>query len=146
MLNCISRSSSRTNYKNNTNSSNNSHCYCSTNSINSRTGTNAYTVPDETVTATIVAALQGQIHINFLFSRRVDPSGRTVGEFLREEISVPLGADANIGATEEELKRFKDLTSPSAASVMLGCFTPAAFGGPGKRVEIGPKDILQMVK
>ncbi len=76
----------------------------------------------------------------------MDPSGRTVGEFLREEISVPLGADANIGATEEELKRFKDLTSPSAASVMLGCFTPAAFGGPGKRVEIGPKDILQMVK
>lgn len=41
---------------------------------------------------------------NELF-RRVDPSGRTIGEFLREEISVPLGADVFIGAKGPELER-----------------------------------------
>jgi CubicO group peptidase (beta-lactamase class C family) len=42
--------------------------------------------------------------VNELF-RRVDPGGRTVGEFLREEISDPLEADAIIGVKEAELNR-----------------------------------------
>lgn len=46
---------------------------------------------------------------NELF-RRVDPAGRTIGEFLREDISVPLEADAIIGVRQEELPRVKKVT------------------------------------
>jgi CubicO group peptidase (beta-lactamase class C family) len=37
--------------------------------------------------------------------RRVDPAGRTIGEFLREDISGPLQVDAIIGLREDELER-----------------------------------------
>ncbi len=37
--------------------------------------------------------------------RRVDPAGRTIGEFLREDISGPLQVDAIIGANKDELER-----------------------------------------
>ena len=42
--------------------------------------------------------------VNELF-RRVDPAGRTIGEFLREDISQPLQVDAIIGVKQEELPR-----------------------------------------
>jgi CubicO group peptidase (beta-lactamase class C family) len=42
--------------------------------------------------------------VNEVF-RRVDPRGRSIGEFLREEISRPLEVDAIIGVKEEELGR-----------------------------------------
>jgi CubicO group peptidase (beta-lactamase class C family) len=42
--------------------------------------------------------------VNEIF-RRVDPRGRTIGEFLSEEISQPLEADAIIGVEEAELDR-----------------------------------------
>ena len=42
--------------------------------------------------------------INEVF-RRVDPQQRTIGEFLREDISGPLGVDAVIGVSEEDLSR-----------------------------------------
>ena len=42
--------------------------------------------------------------VNEVF-RRVDPEGRTIGEYLREEISGPLEADAIIGVKEAELSR-----------------------------------------
>jgi hypothetical protein len=37
--------------------------------------------------------------------RRVDPAGRTIGEFLREEVSGPLDAGVVIGVREEEMSR-----------------------------------------
>jgi CubicO group peptidase (beta-lactamase class C family) len=42
--------------------------------------------------------------VNELF-RRVDPAGRTIGEFLRQEISGPLGADVFVGVQENERQR-----------------------------------------
>ena len=42
--------------------------------------------------------------VNEVF-RRVDPAGRTIGEFFREEISGPLSADVVIGVREQEAKR-----------------------------------------
>jgi len=45
---------------------------------------------------------------NELF-RRVDPAGRTMGEFLREDISGPLDADTFIGVKQEELSRVKEV-------------------------------------
>lgn len=43
--------------------------------------------------------------------RRVDPAGRTMGEFLREDISVPLEVDANIGVKKEDLGRVKKVAT-----------------------------------
>jgi CubicO group peptidase (beta-lactamase class C family) len=42
--------------------------------------------------------------VNEVF-RRVDPAGRTIGEFLNDEVRRPLGADAIIGVKEPELDR-----------------------------------------
>ena len=42
--------------------------------------------------------------VNELF-RRVDPAGRTIGEYLQQEISGPLGVDVVVGVPEEERKR-----------------------------------------
>ena len=42
--------------------------------------------------------------LNELF-RRVDPASRTIGEFLEEDISTPLAADAFIGVKEADLGR-----------------------------------------
>lgn len=42
--------------------------------------------------------------VNEVF-RRVDPAGRTIGEFLREDISEPLAVDANIGVKQEDLDK-----------------------------------------
>jgi hypothetical protein len=42
--------------------------------------------------------------VNEVF-RRIDPAGRTIGEFLREDISGPLNVDAVIGVRKEELER-----------------------------------------
>lgn len=44
--------------------------------------------------------------VNELF-RRVEPAGRTIGEFLRQDISGPLQADTIIGVRQEELPRVK---------------------------------------
>lgn len=44
--------------------------------------------------------------VNELF-RRIDPAGRTIGEFLRQDISRPLEADTIIGVKQEELARVK---------------------------------------
>ena len=38
--------------------------------------------------------------LNEIF-RRVDPAGRTVGQFVREELNGKLGADVRLGAPEE---------------------------------------------
>jgi CubicO group peptidase (beta-lactamase class C family) len=42
--------------------------------------------------------------VNEVF-RRVDPGGRTIGEFLQEDISIPLQADAHIGVKQDDLDR-----------------------------------------
>jgi CubicO group peptidase (beta-lactamase class C family) len=42
--------------------------------------------------------------VNEVF-RRIDPAGRTIGEFLREDISTPLDVDANIGVKQEDLDK-----------------------------------------
>jgi len=47
--------------------------------------------------------------VNELF-RRVDPAGRTIGEFLRQDISDPLQVDAIIGVKESELDRIVKVT------------------------------------
>jgi CubicO group peptidase (beta-lactamase class C family) len=52
--------------------------------------------PEETGTKREYHGLTRGWILNEIF-RRVDPEGRTIGQYLREEISGPLKADAFIG-------------------------------------------------
>ncbi len=65
--------------------------------------------------------------VNEIF-RRVDPGGRTLGEFLREEISSPLEADAIIGVKEGELGRISRVTPLGFAFQFLQSLKPRILG------------------
>jgi CubicO group peptidase (beta-lactamase class C family) len=65
---------------------------------------------EKEITRACHALTRGWI-LNEIF-RRVDPLGRTIGEFFRQEISQTLKADAYIGVTEAELKRYQSLVTP----------------------------------
>ncbi len=60
--------------------------------------------------------------------RRVDPAGRTIGEFLNEEISTPLEADAVIGVKEPDLERIAKVTLLGFAFQFLQSLKPRVLG------------------
>ena len=60
--------------------------------------------------------------------RRVDPAGRTIGEFLSEEVSGPLEADVFIGLNEEQLQRVSDIMPLGIWRHLLASFRPRMFG------------------
>jgi CubicO group peptidase (beta-lactamase class C family) len=63
---------------------------------------------------------------NELF-RRVDPEGRTMGEFLRQDISQPLGVDVVIGVNESELARRVDVEALGIGAHLLHSLKPKFF-------------------
>jgi CubicO group peptidase (beta-lactamase class C family) len=65
--------------------------------------------------------------VNEVF-RRVDPAGRTIGEFLREEISRPLNADAVIGVKEHEMKRVSKVRALGFGYQLLQSLKPRFLG------------------
>ena len=65
--------------------------------------------------------------VNEIF-RRVDPGGRTVGEYLREEISTPLEADAIIGVQEAELGRISKVVPLGFLFLLLQSLKPRFLG------------------
>lgn len=65
--------------------------------------------------------------VNEIF-RRVDPGGRTVGEYLREEISSPLEADAIIGVKESELGRISKVWPLGFVFQFLQSLKPRILG------------------
>ena len=65
--------------------------------------------------------------VNEVF-RRVDPAGRTLGEYLAEEISGPLNADAVVGLNDAQLRRVSDITPLSIRRHILASFRPKIFG------------------
>jgi len=65
--------------------------------------------------------------VNEVF-RRVDPTGRTIGEFLREDISEPLGADAIIGVKREELPRVSKVSPLGLGFQFLESLRPKFLG------------------
>ncbi len=68
---------------------------------------------------------------NELF-RRIDPDGRTIGEFLRQDISGPLGADVYIGVTQEQLARRCAVVPLGVGYQIAQGLKPRRFG---RRVE-----------
>ena len=71
--------------------------------------------------------------------RRADPAGRTIGEFLREEISAPLEVDAMIGVKEEDLPRISPVVPLSFLFTFLESLKPRFLG---RRIE---KNIFQII-
>ncbi len=69
---------------------------------------------------------------NELF-RRVDPAGRTMGEFLREEISHPLGIDVFIGVPDEELPRISPVALLGFGHQFVQGLIPGSLG---RKVEL----------
>ncbi|HIF94283.1 MAG TPA: class A beta-lactamase-related serine hydrolase [Myxococcales bacterium] len=65
--------------------------------------------------------------VNELF-RRVDPKCRTVGEYLREEISDPLEVDAIIGVKEDELSRISKVWALGFLFQFLQSLKPKVLG------------------
>jgi len=65
--------------------------------------------------------------VNEVF-RRVDPEGRTVGEFLSEEVSSPLEADAIIGVKEAELDRISKVSPLGFGFQFLQSLKPKILG------------------
>ena len=64
---------------------------------------------------------------NELF-RRVEPGGRTLGEFLREEISEPLEIDVFIGLKDDEIHRVAPVSVVPLSRQILSRFRPSIFG------------------
>lgn len=65
--------------------------------------------------------------VNELF-RRVDPAGRTIGEFLREDISQPLAADVVIGVREQDRWRIARVSPLGWGFQLLQSLKPKFLG------------------
>jgi CubicO group peptidase (beta-lactamase class C family) len=70
--------------------------------------------------------------------RRLEPSGRTMGEFLRQEISTPFDADVFIGLQEIELQRVSNVKVLSFKYQFLQGLIPRVLG---RKMEF---NLLQM--
>jgi CubicO group peptidase (beta-lactamase class C family) len=60
--------------------------------------------------------------------RRVDPAGRTIGEWLQEEVSGPLEADAFIGVDESDLSRISPVVPLGIGFQLRQSMKPRALG------------------
>ena len=60
--------------------------------------------------------------------RRVDPAGRTIGEFLRETLAGPLSADVMVGVPVSELERVSKGTPVGLGYYLKEGFKPAFMG------------------
>jgi CubicO group peptidase (beta-lactamase class C family) len=65
--------------------------------------------------------------VNELF-RRVEPTGRTLGEFIRDEVSQPLGADIVIGASDQDIQKRFPVKPLGFMYQLLQTFVPRFMG------------------
>jgi CubicO group peptidase (beta-lactamase class C family) len=65
--------------------------------------------------------------------RRVEPLGRTMGEFLRDEISAPLGADVYIGLRDDEIDRVSQVAMLGFGYQFAQGLVPRAMG---RKIEL----------
>ena len=65
--------------------------------------------------------------VNEVF-RRVDPAGRTIGEFLREDIKGPMGVDVVVGVSEADRERMFPVKPLGFGFQLLQGFVPRFLG------------------
>ena len=80
--------------------------------------------------------------LNEIF-RRVEPTGRTVGEYLRDEISCKFGFDLFIGTEDPELGRVQDLRRWKVGKVARESVRPSVLGG---RVDPSVMDMYKLAR
>ena len=78
--------------------------------------------------------------VNELF-RRVDPNQRTLGEYLRDDIAKPLGADINVGVKDEDLNRRAPVKGLNLVYYFLESLKPRFMG---RKVEHSAGNLLAM--
>ena len=74
--------------------------------------------------------------------RRVDPQNRTIGEYLRQELSLPLGADVVIGLKESELERRSPVSLPSISAWIIESLKPKFLG---RKIERNMWQLMSLV-
>jgi len=74
--------------------------------------------------------------------RRVDPAGRTIGEFIAEDISGPLGADVAIGLEEADLDRVSRVSPLRLGFQLREGLKPKALG---RRTELNTFQIFRLI-
>ncbi len=79
--------------------------------------------------------------VNEVF-RRVDPEGRTIGEYLREEIQTPLDADVYIGVSDRELARILRVAPHRAGFQMVQGLIPRRLG---RRMEFNLIEMIVLI-
>ena len=74
--------------------------------------------------------------------RRVEPSGRTMGEFLRDEVSTALDVDVFIGLRDDELSRVSEVVMLGVGYQLLQGLVPKAFG---RKIELNlPQTVAKL--
>lgn len=71
--------------------------------------------------------------------RRVEPSGRTMGQFLREEISTPLEIDVYIGLHDHELARINEIALLGFGLQFVQSLRPKRMG---RKIELNLAQII----
>ncbi len=97
------------------------------NAVGRRIEEHAQSYRDESVGKREYHALTRGWIVNEVF-RRVDPQGRTIGEFLREDISQPLVADVVIGVKEQDLGRIAKVSPLGFGFQFLQSLKPKFLG------------------
>ena len=72
--------------------------------------------------------------------RRVDPAGRTIGEYLRQELAEPLGADIVLGMREPELTRRSPVVQLGFGFQFIQSLIPKFLG---RRIE---HNLFQLIR
>ncbi len=104
--------------------------------------------PEDTVTGAAVRqyhAVSGGLILNELFRRANADGGRTIGEWLRQEVSLPHGVDVYIGMTDAEVARVSPLESWSAVAMATQVALPNAVGSKVQRVGQGYFDSISSI-
>ena len=78
--------------------------------------------------------------VNELF-RRVEPNGRTLGEYLKQDIAEPLSADINVGVGDDDLGRRASVKGVDFGFYLLETLKPKFMG---RKVQHSMADILAL--
>ena len=80
--------------------------------------------------------------VNEIF-RRIEPGQRTMGEFLREQISEPLGIDVYFDINADEADRLSRVQPRGLMSQLLDSFSP---GSQARRIGLTPVELFKRAR
>lgn len=75
--------------------------------------------------------------------RRIEPGRRTMGEFLREQISEPLGIDVYFDISADEARRLSRVQPRGLMSQLLDSFVP---GSQARKIGLTPFELLKRAR